>query len=106
MFFENKWKKDKNLALTTSSDQRLFYCLPHEVKKRLFTNYLYKDFLLKFTQFFRIKKPHTLNYYTWEDEIFSQFMLCLLQYLRPNFDLKFTMVVEVLDEVNEIFFVE
>lgn len=54
-----------------------------------------------------IQKNDTLNspFYTWKDDVFSNFMMKLLSLLEPKFVHKYTIVLNELEEVNELYFV-
>lgn len=85
--------------------------LPEDVQNKLYSEFLYHDFLQKFRDTFRI--PKTSNqlfgsnsvYYTWEDQNYREFMIDLLSNLEPRREKKGSILFQELEEISEIFFV-
>ena len=44
------------------------------------------------------------SYYTWNDFVYRNFMMDLMQHLEPRFEQKNTILIDELDEVNEVLF--
>lgn len=57
-FFDYKWSNDKNQALDEEEEKMLLDQLPTDVQVRLFTEFLYSDFLKVFKETFQIPKDY------------------------------------------------
>ena len=53
----------------------------------------------------KIALPIVVQYYTWEDDIYENFMSNVLTKLEPRIEYKDTILFEELDEVNEVLFI-
>lgn len=74
------------------------------------TKYLFSDFLLKFSKFFRITKETSFSnfgrqVYTWLDPKYRDFMTGLIIKLEPRYEEKHTIIADELEEINEINFI-
>lgn len=87
-FFEYKWNKDKSLAIRDEQDQAFLEQLPEDVQVAIITDFLYSDFLEYFREFFTFFKNKgkfmsinciRVHLYTWQDALFQEFMLEILQ---------------------------
>ena len=73
----------------------------------IYRNFLFQDFLYSFSKMFSIENHQNKNensFYTWNDFVYNNFMMDLLQKLEPRFEVKGTILIDELDEVNEILF--
>ena len=59
----------------------------------------------KFYQFFRLRKVKNNQHFTWNDEPYSKFIMNMLSVLEPRFELKNTILLDEMDEVNELMFI-
>lgn len=113
-FFEYKWAFDKNQAIDEKEELDLLYQLPSQVQDTLYSGFLFNDFLSKFQIFFRISKQsnhfkseiETRSFYTWQDTTYRDFMMQILTKLEPRFYKKKTVIIDEMDEMIEILFVE
>ena len=64
-FIKNMWQKNKNNFNLAYADQCLYDQLPSEVQTKLYTEFLFNDFMYQFRRFFSIRKPRL-------DEIYAQ----------------------------------
>lgn len=71
----------------------------------LYRDYLFKDFLHSFRYVFRISKTPT-DVYDWDDQVYRDFMIALLQNLEPRVEEKGTILYQELEEISEIIFIE
>ena len=55
-FFEYKWNYDKNQAIDDEGEKAILDQLPVEVQDKLFTGFLFSEFLDLFQRFFLIEK--------------------------------------------------
>lgn len=55
-FFEFRWEKDKTQALRTKADQDIFDQMPYAVQNKIYTDFLFGDFLKIFKKTFLIKQ--------------------------------------------------
>ena len=77
---------------------------------KLYTDYLYYEFLTTFRDTFIIPKPQirlgeSIKYFTWADQTYREFMMGILQNLEPRRESKGAILYEELEEIAEIFFV-
>ena len=106
--FTHRWQNDKNIVV--NQNKEIFDQLPEEVQSSLYTNFLFKDFMMKFSGFFRLSPHHSFygvgrGYYTWTYQPYRYFMMELVNLLEPRQEKKYVSMVEELDEINEIIFV-
>ena len=60
--FDHIWNNDKNLALISPEDEALLNQLPVEIQNRLYTDFLFVDFLNVFTRsYFLVPKAHQIH---------------------------------------------
>jgi hypothetical protein len=92
--------------------------LPLEVQDRLFTGFIFNDFLQAFRAFFRVEKK-SLNssiftihddltfrkYFTWNDNVYRDFMYNILGKLEPINIMRGGKIFNELEEVNEVTFI-
>ena len=64
----------------------------------LYKEYLYKDFLHNFRILFQIPKSDN-EFFTWEDQVYRDFMIELLQNLEPRHEEKGTVLYRELEEI-------
>lgn len=82
--------------------------IPTQVVDSIYADFLFRDFLGQYRKFFQIPKltANMHSRYTWFDDSYRFFMLEILKNLEPRFEEKDTILIEELDEVNEIIFLE
>ena len=61
-FFAYRWQKDKNIAISTAEDQELLEQLPKLIQKQIYTEFLFKDFVRAFKNFFNGKDLSASTY--------------------------------------------
>ena len=90
-----KWNHDRLLAIDDDDEKDKLYQMPISVQDKLLTNYLFAEFLNNFTDFFKIGKGKCMlgaskirSFYTWNDEIYRDFMINLLLMLEPYMENK------------------
>jgi len=90
-YFEYYWQHDKNYAIQRDMDQRFMSELPKHIKRDIYKEFLFKEFLYTFKTHFKLLKSETAfgepgkGEFTWEDNQYQQFMIKLLQNLEPRF---------------------
>ena len=55
-FFDYKWQFDRNQAIDDEQEIKILEQLPEEVQNKIYTNFLFREFLLKFKDTFTITK--------------------------------------------------
>ena len=108
-YFEYKWTKDRNLAISKEEDLELLAQLPHEVQENIYTKFLFGDFLIKFKKFFWIRNlesMHSHTYFNWNDTSYRELMIHLLRNLMPIQLVHRQSLMQELDEVSIIYFIE
>lgn len=83
-FIEFCWTSDKNFILKSEEGQLIVEQLSEKVRTNLITQFLQKDFIIKYYKFFRIRGPNDV-FYTWLDSIYRNFMLDILDCLEPRY---------------------
>ena len=82
--------------------------LPWEVNRRIVTDFLFHKFIVRFRDLFRFRmwKSNTkYKFYTYDDQVFSEFILNYLQRLSPRYIEKGERLFLEQEEVDEIIFV-
>ena len=116
MFMSHRWKNDKNGFLVSDNDRSLLAQLPDRVQIQLYTDFIFKDYLWKFRRFFRItneieslvkiNKFCKYPYYTYDNEMYSSFMISFMNSLETSFYLANDIIAKELDESLEVLFVD
>lgn len=104
--FDYKWKMDKNNAVG-EQDLAMLQQLPQEVQMRIFTDFLFKDFLIKYKKFFIFQNLQSKNshaYYNWQNQDYQNFMMFFLRILEPIQLKKGMILIKEMDSVNEAYF--
>lgn len=116
----HNWENDKNNFQKSKTDLMLLAQLPDSCKIALYTDFIFKDFLWKFRRIFRFKNDPSdqvafvkqskrkivFPFYTFEDQIYSQFMLNLMNLLEVRSYEKGDFIANEMDESLELLFVE
>lgn len=107
-FIRHYWEYNKMLCLSSESDMRMFDELPYEIKNSLFQKFLYKRFLGRFTKLFDLPKNDQVkhSYYKFSHEEYSSFMIDLFKKLEPRMIKSNQIVIDEMEQVDEIIFVE
>jgi len=61
-FFEYKWLADKNQSIDDEEEKAILDELPIEVQDRLYTGFLFNEFMVKFKGYFLIQKGNIHNF--------------------------------------------
>ena len=80
--------------------------LPWEVNRRIVTDFLFHKFIVRFRDLFRFRmwKSNTkYKFYTYDDQVFSEFILNYLQRLSPRYIEKGERLFLEQEEVDEIY---
>lgn len=108
-YFLYTWDKDNNYAIHTDEDVLLFNQMPQKVQQNLYRVYLFSDFCTHFRKFYTFKKTHDNimnSFWTWEDEVYSEFMIKMFRSLNPIYFKPKEQIHRELEEVHEILFLE
>jgi len=98
---------DKNFAFNDEGSEKLLNELPEYVQVGILRDYMFKDFLAHFRRTFSIpckESPHLYAFYTWDNNAYKGFMICVLRALEPRKEERNVVLMHELDEVLEIFF--
>ena len=92
--------------------------LPDFVQDKIYSEFLFKSFLVTFRDTFTIPKDKTETYtdhhgnvrilkknYNWTDQLYRNFMMEVLTNLEPRHELKGKVLFEELEEISEIIFI-
>lgn len=85
-FFDYRWSNDKNQCISEESDKALLNQLPVDVRRMIYTDFLFMRFLNYFQRFFTIPNDHTgrkHSFYSWNNFEYQNFMIDVLQALEP-----------------------
>ena len=105
-YFEYYWQHDKNYAIQSDDDKRFMKELPKHIRRDIYKEFLFKDFIYLFRTHFKIIKEENMGngkriFYQWEDTQYLKFMIKTLQKLEPRFYIPKEYILEVDEEVNE-----
>ena len=107
-YFHYKWNFDKNNALQLEEVKKMMGNIPLEVNRTIVTDFLFHKFVWQFREIFRFrmwKSIHKHKFYTYEDKVFSDFILNFLKRLSPRYIQKGERMFLEQEEVDEIIFV-
>lgn len=111
-YFEYFWANDKNYACASQSDQEILDELPQKIQSQIYKDFLFQDFLDQFSVHFYLTKPETqqpkhglTQYYKWQDNDYSSFMINFLKCLEPRIYSSGEYIFEEGDDVDEHIFV-
>lgn len=65
-----RWSNHKNNAMTSSEDTAMLDQLPVEIQRRIYSDFLFKNFLKSFKKYFSLRNmhsPHRYSFYTWQN---------------------------------------
>lgn len=85
----------------------MFDQIPEEIQDCIFYKFLYSKFLRDFKWFFECEKKFTkikYNFYTWDDQVYRDFMIQVLIKLEPRREEKESVIFYELDDFSEILF--
>lgn len=105
-FFDYSWSKDRNSAMRSEQDLAMLEQLPTGTVVRLYSDFLFDDFLKAYKRFFALEKD-TLqqhSYYTFYDQEYTQLMLQMLMALEPIRVTGSKVIFEELDNISMIYF--
>lgn len=114
-YFDYRWINDKNQAVSCETDIKLLEQLPTDVKRKIYSDFLFKTFIQNFKKFFDFPKESPnkddsiridYSFYTWNDVQYQNFMIDILKSLEPRIFAPREVIYVELDEVNEILFIE
>lgn len=108
-FFDYRWVNDRNQAISTQDDIDLISQLPLEIQRKIYSDFLFKNFLQSFRKYFTMPNYENRNknsFYTWFNFDYQNFMIEVLQKLEPIFIKAKTVMYNELDDVNEVTFVQ
>ena len=110
-YFEYYWQHDKNYAIQSDEDKRFMKELPKHIRRDIYKEFLFKDFIYLFRTHFKLIKPDMGGpggkrvQYTWDDTQYQSFMVKILQKLEPRFYQAKEFILEEREEVNEQIYV-
>ena len=113
-FFDYKWRNDLLMAIDDDFEIALLNQLPEHVQNKLVSHYLFKNFQMKFLDFFRLESGEsqsnffslkTPTFYTWVDQEYRNYMMFILQHLEPFYEKKNSIIVDEFDEFDLIHFI-
>lgn len=116
-YFDYRWINDKNQAVSNEEDIKLLEQLPTDVRRKIYSDFLFKTFIKNFKKFFDFPKENPnkddavrvridYSFYTWNDVQYQNFMIDILKSLEPRIFSQREVIYVELDEVNEILFIE
>jgi len=108
-YMDYRWSNDRNLAISTDEDKALISQLPLEIQRKIYSDFLFKEFLHSFKRYFSFPNKESIHknaFYTWHNFDYQNFMIDVLSRLEPiSFPAKHYIYNE-LDDVNEVIFIE
>ena len=95
------------MAFEDEADVAIGDQLPADVLLRIYSDFLFEDFLESYEKLFCFRNEDSLEqpaFYTWENQLYRNFMMRLLSMLEPRKENKNVTIYNELDEVNEVIF--
>ena len=81
-YFDYYWRNDKNYAIKSDEDKRFMKELPALIRRDIYKDFLFKDFVYLFRTHFKLIKPESMlqtptdrKIYNWDDVPYQQFMI-------------------------------
>ena len=90
-YFEYYWQNDKNYAIQSEEDLRFMQELPPQIRRDVYKDFLFQDFLHQFKSYFSFKQQIVIEGkmtdkdVNWNDTAYADFMVSILQSLEPRF---------------------
>ena len=107
-FFSYKWSEDKNLALKSEQDLKIFEQLPTDVQTKIYVTFLFSDLSNQYGVYFQLRNfvsSERASFYQWDNDIYRYFFYRLFSSLEPRHEHKDAMLVDHLDELSEVLFI-
>jgi hypothetical protein len=92
--------------------------LPLDIQTRVYIDFLFEPFVTNFAwkgNFFKLEKKHNINgemvvkkgqpFYSFEDQIFRDFMMGVMMMLEPRTEPRDTIIYRSIEVVDEMFFI-
>ena len=95
------------MAFQEETDLSIVDQIPETVILRIYSDFLFGEFLESYQTIFSFRNEDSLNqpaFYTWENQLYRNFMMSLLSVLEPRKQEKDVIMYNELDEVNEVIF--
>lgn len=105
--FRYKWRQDKVQAFVDEADLALFSELPEHIQHKLFRDFLFSKFIKTHRKYFTIEKsfsPIKYNFYNWNDQLYSSFMMKIMKSLEPRKEEREVILFNELDDFTEVLF--
>ena len=102
-----KWGNDRNQALQEEEDVTILEQIPEEVQDEIYYKFLHQKFLRDFEKYFTFEKTFTglrLNFFSWKDQMYRDFMTDILTSLEPRREENGTILYTELDDFVEVLF--
>lgn len=102
-----KWQNDKNIFLQTEEDLAVVSQVPPECLDQVLYLFLHSQFLDNYKNFFVFEKLYTnvrLNFYSWQDQKYRNFMRSMMLCLEPRIEQRDNIIIYELDDMNEVLF--
>lgn len=85
-FFDFYWKSNKMKAFQSPVDKRFMDELPESVVQQIYIDYVFQDFIYKFSNIFRYKNPkNQIVFCKKTHTVFRQQVVKLLKNLQPRY---------------------
>lgn len=74
-YFEYYWQHDKNYAIQSDEDMRFMKELPKHIRRDIYREFLFKDFLYHFKTHFKLVREESTgkleqSFWTWDDNAY------------------------------------
>lgn len=111
-FFVVKWETDRNQLIADEEDKKILEQIPDESQNDLYCTYLFEKFIKDFSvdgNYFKFEKYVSVHgvikinkgdpFYSWEDQIYREFMMGVLNMLEPRIQKKGSIIYETVQIV-------
>lgn len=107
-YFKRYWEDDKFLAIKSHDEREMLNQLPHHIQMKLIRDYLLNDFFKKFHRYFHIQRSWSRSmkaFYTWDDDIYCNFILQIVHALKPRYCESGQLVISQQNGIEEAIFI-
>ena len=106
-FFEYYWQNDRHAALRSKEEKHILKQLPQSVTRKLYLEFLFRDFLYTFKVYFRMNNPllSIKGQALGDDSRYKKFIVQVCHNLEPRIYKSNKVIQEQYHEVYEVLFI-
>ena len=94
------------MAISEPEDLAILEQIDADTRLKIYRDFLFSSFLQTFKKYFSFERgTHQYSHYTWDDEVYTDFMISIFRSLEPiNYKAGFSLYEE-LEDVNATHFI-